>query len=153
MPDLVTISSFLGSLKTATEIAKWLKDSTVTIEQAETKLKLAELIGALADAKLEVAEIQELLLEKDKRIKELEDFQEIRNKMIWRDSVYYQKSDEGEDGPYCPQCYDSNKKVIRLQNYGTGHWHCMTCDKSFYSNTYKSSGSSVARTDYDPFSL
>lgn len=153
MIDFATTASLLGSLKTATEIAKWFKDSAVTLEKAEAKLKLAELIGALADAKLEIAEIQELILEKDKRIKDLEDSQELRNKMIWRDSVYYQKTDDGDEGPYCPQCYDNNKKVIRLQKYDTGHWHCLTCDKDFYESSYDPGRSSVTMTDYDPLAL
>jgi len=44
---------------------KLLRETDVSLEKAETKLKLAELVGALADAKLELAEVQNLLLEKD----------------------------------------------------------------------------------------
>ena len=50
--DMTAITAVLGSIKTATEIAKYIKDSNVSFEKAETKLRLAELIGALADAKL-----------------------------------------------------------------------------------------------------
>jgi hypothetical protein len=38
------------------------------VEKAETKLKLAELAGALADAKFELAEVHNILLDKDKKI-------------------------------------------------------------------------------------
>ena len=151
MPDIATISSILGSVKTATEIAKLLKDSNLSLEQAETKLKLAELISSLADAKLEIAEIKEIILEKDKKINELQEAQQLSKKMMWRDAVYFQENEHGEEGPFCPQCYDNSKKVIRLQTYEAGHWHCMTCDKSFFGKSYNPRRSIAADTDFDPF--
>ena len=42
------------------------------------KIKLADLVSSLADAKLEAAKIQDLLLEKNRRIKELEEAQVLK---------------------------------------------------------------------------
>ena len=67
--DIAALSSLLGSLKTATDIARFIKDSDLSLEKAETKLKLAELISALADAKIEAAKIQQLLLERAANIR------------------------------------------------------------------------------------
>ena len=69
MPDLTAIGAVLGSLKTATEIAKFIRESDVSIERAELKLKVADLIGALADVKLELVELQDSFAAKDQRIK------------------------------------------------------------------------------------
>lgn len=44
MPDIITFAAFLGSIKTATEIAKAIKLSDSSLEKAELKLKIAELI-------------------------------------------------------------------------------------------------------------
>ena len=88
MPDVATINSILTSVKTASEIAKLLKDSDISLEKAETKLKLADLVSSLADVKLEAAKIQDLLLEKDRRIKKLEEAQVLHSKhskMVWCD--------------------------------------------------------------------
>ena len=52
MPDFSAIGAVLGSLKTATEIAKFIRESDFSIERAEMKMKVADLIGALADVKL-----------------------------------------------------------------------------------------------------
>ena len=41
MPDIATIGAFLTSIKTATEIAKALREVDVSLEKAETKLKIA----------------------------------------------------------------------------------------------------------------
>lgn len=45
----------------------------MTFEKAEAKLQLAELISTLADAKIELSEVQELIGEKDKIILELKE--------------------------------------------------------------------------------
>ena len=50
MADIATIAAALGSLKTATDIAKLIKDSGSSLEQAEVKLQIAELISSLAEA-------------------------------------------------------------------------------------------------------
>ena len=139
MSEIAAIGSILTSVKTATDIAKLLKNSTVSLEQAETKLKLAELVGSLADAKLEIAEIRDLIMEKDKQIKKLIESQKLKGKMHWKDAVYYCKTEEGEFvGPFCPQCYDSENKVIRLQKVSQGHWRCMTCQNNFFDKDYQS---------------
>ena len=79
MADIAAIASILGSVKTATEIAKLLKDSDLSLEKAEMKLKLADLISALADARIETAEIQSLIAEKDEKIKQLQEVLETKN--------------------------------------------------------------------------
>jgi hypothetical protein len=61
--DFTSVTAVLGSIKTATEIAKLIKDSDLSLEKAETKLKLADLNGTLADAKLEVVGVQQTLAE------------------------------------------------------------------------------------------
>ena len=70
-PDMASITAALGSIKAAVDLAKLIKDSGASLEQAEVKLKIAELISALADAKIELATIQGVLLEKDLKIDEL----------------------------------------------------------------------------------
>lgn len=48
MPDIATISAFLGSIKTATELAKAIKGADLSLEKAETKLKMANLIQKMS---------------------------------------------------------------------------------------------------------
>ncbi|ENH2499241.1 hypothetical protein CGJ60_24565 [Vibrio parahaemolyticus] len=72
MTDIATISTALTSLKTAVELAKAVRTSTSALEQAEINLQLADLISALADARIEVSEIQGLLLEKEQLISQLQ---------------------------------------------------------------------------------
>lgn len=82
MPDIATISAFLGSIKTATDIAKAIKNADSSLEKAELKLKIAELMESLADVKIQAAEIRELVQEKDEEIKHLRNFIGERERLI-----------------------------------------------------------------------
>jgi len=143
MPDIATISSFLTSIKTASDIAKILKDSELSLETAETKMKLAELINALADAKIDAAGIRELLIEKDQKISELGEELKIKGSLKYEEPYYWLTQENGRDGPSCQKCYDTEKSLIRLQGDGEGYWDCRNCqngytDSSFNSGKYTS---------------
>jgi hypothetical protein len=71
MPDVATISAFLGSIKTATDIARAISLSDSALEKAQLKLRIAELMETLADAKIQAIEIQELLQVKESEIARL----------------------------------------------------------------------------------
>jgi len=129
--DLGSIGVALSSIKTAGEIAKMLKDSDLSLEQAEFKFKLAELVSSLADAKMEIAAVQESIVEKDRIIRDLKNANETHKKMVWQGSVYYQESEGEVDEVFCPQCYDNHQKAIRLQNHGSMGWYCKTCSNGF----------------------
>jgi hypothetical protein len=68
MPDITTISAILGSIKTATDIAKAIKNADISLEKAELKLKIAELTESLADIKIKAVEIRDLIEKKDLEI-------------------------------------------------------------------------------------
>lgn len=87
----------------------YIKDSGTSLEKAEVKLQIAELISSLADIKIELADVQGILIEKD----------------------------EGKDGPFCQQCYDNENKLIRLQGGGTSHWHCLSSKGAYIDSNYR----------------
>ncbi len=129
--DIATIGTMLGSVKTASEIAKYIKDSGLSLEKAEAKMKLADLISSLADVKLEAAEIQQSILEKDERIRQLESEAKVRNEVEWREPCYFLTNAEGVDEPFCQYCYDSSKNLSRLHSDNRGKYFCRVCDKNF----------------------
>ena len=135
--DITTISTALGSLKTAYELSKIISDSSDSLEQAETKLKLSELINAIADTKSQISDIKLELIEKNERIQELENNLKIQNDLEFEQPYYWKISDGKKDGPYCQKCYDENKKLIRLQNDANGSWRCLVCASFFRDKDYK----------------
>ena len=130
------IASILTSVKAATDIAKLLQQSNLSLEKAETKLKLAELISALADTKIQVADIRELLLQKDEEIRRMQDELKLQGDIIYDKPYYWVKAAEGKDGPFCQLCYDEGQKLIRLQSNIQGFWRCASCDNTFKDSSY-----------------
>ncbi|TKB07448.1 hypothetical protein [Desulforhopalus sp. IMCC35007] len=129
--DLAAIGSLLGSLKTATEIAKLIRESDATLEKAETKLKLAELVSAIADAKLDAAEVQQLILDRDETIRQLTAAAKLKTEIKWRQPCYYLSNSEGLEEPYCQNCYDSEQKLSRLHSDGKGFFQCRVCRQGY----------------------
>ena len=124
--DLTSVTAVLGSIKTATEIAKYIKDTDLSLEKAETKLKLADLIGALADAKLKVVGVEQTLAEAEDRIRELEQTLKTRVNVRWEEP-FYRLDDDSDgstpDGRFCQHCYDGGGgKLVRLQGDGSGYF-------------------------------
>jgi hypothetical protein len=138
MADIATIGTFLTSIKTATEIAKAIKSVDVSLEKAETKLKIADLIESLAEARMQAAEIQEILQEKDGRIAELEKAFELKSKLVRDGEAYYQVDENGNPtgDPYCSHCWEVNHKTIHL-HFGLRmrHRSCPAC-KNIYDPSY-----------------
>ena len=152
MDPVTVISSTLASIKTATEIAKLLKDADLSLEKAELKLKLADLIGALADAKLEVVRVQEIVTEKDKTIKELEQQLDSKAKPTFERPFYWMNEEDEKDGPFCQKCYDSNKKLIRLQKRGNrDEWDCLECKEYFQGPGYVPPADHLNPWHHSPF--
>jgi hypothetical protein len=116
MVDIGVVSAALSSLKTATDIAKFIRKSDLSLEKAELKLKLAELIGSLADAKIQIVEVQEELENKDKRITELEQAFDTKDELIKYLDAYYIVNADGKPfgNPYCLRCWESDHKKHQL---------------------------------------
>jgi hypothetical protein len=66
-----------------------------------------------------------------------------KEEMVFEESVYWKRQNGERDGPYCPVCYDNEKKKIHLKPGATkGTYGCGVCRNSFYTNEYKSPGPS-----------
>jgi hypothetical protein len=99
---------------------------------------------------MHLSEIQELISEKDKKIKELEEALEIKEKLKWESPVYYIIDDDSKDGPFCQQCSDKDHKLIRLQGKGDGFWECKACKNSYTEERWNARITSGV-SDYDPY--
>lgn len=137
--EIAAITAALSGIKNASDIAKLIKSSGASLEAAEIKLKLAELIEALADAKIEIASFREVISEKEAEIRRLQAQIDKKGQTIWEAPYYFVLNENDEkDGPYCQRCYDSNKKLIRLQSPGkNGYWQCNECKSDYKDSTYK----------------
>lgn len=136
MADISTVSSLLTSATSALEIAKLIKNSDLSLKDSEQKLKLAELIEALADVKVNSAEVKQTILEKDQEIQSLKQQLVLNNEVQYESPYYWRLDGDHKDGPFCQQCYDNEKKLIRLQGGNRDTWCCMTCSNTFHGPDY-----------------
>ena len=66
--------------------------------------------------------------------------------VTYRKPSYYVSKDGAESGPYCQRCYDSDKKLIRLQqDDGNDQWDCLVCDKTYWGPNYVTPTVSMCR--------
>ncbi len=133
MPDLGSISTAIATIKTSMDIARLIKDSSSSLDEAETKLKLAELISSLADLKTELADIKVDLINKDEAIRELNERLKEKESLSFNGKFYLK---EGDNIPFCPTCWESNKKAIHLiLKYHRAYGKCQECEvcKTKYS--------------------
>ena len=126
------VAEYITSIKAAWDLAKAIKTSADAIDDAQIKLQIAELISALADAKIEAAENAEKILELEKLLKS-------KSEMLFEGRLYYRVLEGGrKEGPFCPTCHDKDGKAIRLQpNAQDRHyddWRCHACGTYFASS-------------------
>ena len=146
------LSLLLTQTKTAVDIAKFIKNSSDTLDKSGQKLKLAELIEALADIKMETAEIKSLIIEKDEKIQSLEKQLKLKDDLVYEAPYYWIKnSDDKKDGPFCQKCYDEDKKLIRLQEFTIGEWECKTCQNYYKDDNYSDDEEQCGGMSYNPF--
>ena len=151
MIDPSTVSTVLTSIKTAVDIASLLKESGTSLEHAEMKLKLADLISSLADAKMEIATIYATLQDKENQITDLEKRLQLSAQVEWHNPSYWTIIDNEQDGPFCQKCYDSDEKLIRLQGDDEGYWICNACKNSYLDSAGKEKFRAPIRRQYAPY--
>ena len=83
----------------------------------------------------QILEMQEKLLEQQKKITDLETVNRELNKklktqesLIFEDDAYWIEKDGKKDGPHCSCCWDSEDKLVRLHPSGNpAYAHCPKC--------------------------
>lgn len=144
MIEIPAIAAALAGIKNATDIAKMIKDSGATLKEAEINLKLADLIGSLADTKMEVANIRNLLTEREEEIRRLNEELRVKGGMVYEAPYYFMQGEWDREGPFCQKCYDSAGKRMRLQVTGRkGCWECNECKSGYKDKDYDHSDSGV----------
>ena len=136
--DLNQITMAMTTLKTATELLGLIKASDVSLDKAETKLKLANLTETLADLKLRLVDVKVLVSDKETEIRILKDQLNQKKSMSYEEPYYWVVEDgKNDEGPFCQKCYDGAQKLIRLQSQDAkGCWKCCECKNFFYDKSY-----------------
>lgn len=125
------IGSGLAAAGNALTIAKTLKSIDKDYDAATYKMKIIELIDALTDAKLALAEAKEKLAENARKIVELIDNTQRRERLLSGEGGYQYRSNangERQGYPVCPRCLSDQSKITALvQNVRVDAAKCPSC--------------------------
>ena len=153
MEPITAIATALSSIKTATEIAQLLKTSDDAYLKAELKLRMAELMVALADTKIAISELKDVLQKKDEEIALLISKSKEVNSLVFIEPIYRKRLENGElEGCYCQRCYDVDKKIVRLIDYRNDSYYCNECKTTYRGPNYVSPMRN-RHSSYDPFNI
>ena len=132
MTDITTISALLTSIKTATDIAKIIKDTNHSYEMVDLKLQIVQLMDALLESKTVAMEIKEEIQEKEIEIKRLKEALQKREEVVKHGDAYFKKSDSGKPigDPFCLYCWEVEGQLVHLSNH-IGGTYCTKCGKLY----------------------
>lgn len=124
----------IAAAKQALDIAKNLRGIEKSYDEATLKAQLAELISALADAKLAMVDAKESLAEKDKEIEALKVSFQTKSGLLRADGDYNYfpgPNDKPLGFPICPSC-ETDGTIIQLkQNGPINKCQCPKCKTEF----------------------
>jgi hypothetical protein len=117
----------ISTISTSISLAKRLREISKHIEDAEFKNVLADLSNELGDIKLEAAALKERiasLQEENALLKRtVSSSDEAPSGRKW--GCYQFK---GDDGLYCPACWDSKRKKSSTTRVSANFRHCPVCN-------------------------
>ena len=127
-----TISGVVGVLREVVGLAK--KAGSLELNE-----KVADLQTRILDIQTQLIELTNENQDLRKRAADLEQAAEIGKSLKYEESVYWLLKGDSRDGPYCPNCWDANHKLIRLTPGATkGTFSCGVCKGSgFRTSEYR----------------
>lgn len=133
MDPVQTAMTLFEVAKHAVSLTKYLQDADLKLNEAESKLKIAELYVCLSKIVGDEAQLKGQLLDKDAKIEELEAKIHLKEEVEWRDPFYFMKSTGA--GPFCQCCYDKDNRLVRLPKPDSAWYLCKVC-----GSTYENAG-------------
>jgi cell division protein FtsB len=128
----IEIGGAIKSLGAAVSLAKTVMDvakkvdnaelikaiADLTLEMANANLGMAELTNQLAETKLENTQLKQ-------KIKELEEGTKPNQLQLGKDKLYYSEQNEG---PFCPHCHNQGERSLLTQfSIGEESYRCVKC--------------------------
>lgn len=124
---LQAISTAFKGLQTVGDLIKANKQAEAATALADVQIKL----GDLSSQCMQLGKMNLVLAKENAELKEKLTF---AAKLVFKKPFYV--TDSG-DGPFCPKCYDDERKGIRLDGpHGGGYkrWDCPKCRNHFMEN-------------------
>jgi hypothetical protein len=111
MVDIAAVTSSTGGIANAVKEVVSIAERVGNRELTE---RAGDLLVRILDIQTKMAELANENHALKLRISELEQAGELAGKLVYQESVYWLLIEGVSDGPFCPKCWDAEKKLIRL---------------------------------------
>jgi hypothetical protein len=121
----MSIAAGLTATKAAVDVAKTIMDrlNRPEVDVHDVRTQIQEMLIhvvhaqiALSDAQGDIYAAQQSNQHLRAEITALKDTQAIRDELVFGDEVYLRRKADGSlDGPFCPACWDIDRKLVRLK--------------------------------------
>lgn len=150
--DLATINAAFGAAKSIKELGKGLLDAKIDQGVKDRFREMLEKIGNFQEAlyflREELLHQQQEKADLKAQIDELKAQLDLKSRVQYIKPSYWVVDGDKKDGPFCQKCYDADRKLIRLQDYGSDRWKCQNCDKIYEGPNFQRK---IRAVSYDPF--
>lgn len=132
------VAAAIGAVTAALGLVKELREIDSQLDKAELRLKIADLTGALSDAKLGLIDVAEQLRAKDdeiSRLKELVAFRETKLSDQGEFRYFADETGAPKGAPICPRCEKKGDfhRLAQDRSKGAGRitYYCPACSANF----------------------
>ena len=132
-----TITAVLAALRVAKEAATKLKS-------AELSEKLQEVYDLVGGVRHHLFNLEDENRRLQRENEELKSIKEMDKQMVREGEIYYRLVDGNKTGPFCPLCWDADRKVVGTQLLGNGRYVCNIHKVSFANPGRETSGVAFA---------
>ncbi len=129
----------LGNIvKNIADLAQHEKGTELRNQVIQLQSQLLELQSELLSFQQENADLRAKVSQAEKAL-------QPDGKPVYDENVYWLERDGQRDGPYCPTCYDADRRFIRLNPGATkGTYSCCFHKASFRTGEYEQPTSAIA---------
>ena len=129
MFDISQISAISGAIDAVTNIVRGIKEADFSLDKAILKFNLAEMAEKLAEAKLQLADVTNLIHEKEQKViflqKKLEQLAS-NERPVLKGGCY---TFEGDAALYCTACWDMDFYKVTTSRVPSVQQHVRQCPK------------------------
>ena len=135
---MIDITGLLSSMTAAIGVAKAVSEAKGVYDQADLKLKMAEIVSTLADVKIALAEAASEARAKDEEIARLKKAFAFTETTVELHGWRFPTTKHGEPygTPVCPRCIevDGRLMVLRQVSHAYGDLSCPMCKTKYHCN-------------------
>lgn len=135
---MIDIAALLSSTTAAIGVAKAVSEAKGIYDQADLKLKMAEIVSTLADVKIALAEAGSESKAKDEEIARLKKAFAFSGTTVEHHGWQFPTTKHGEPygTPFCPKCIEMDGRFMVLRHVGQGFASvaCPLCSTKYHCN-------------------